>query len=56
MVKEFLNYTDIMNIMGVSKSKAYQIIQDLNEELKDKGYIVIAGKVSSKYFLKRTKY
>lgn len=44
---------DVMKILGVSKSKAYKVIQDMNEELKEKGYFVIAGKVPKKYFEER---
>jgi len=40
-------------MLGVSKGFAYRIIRKLNMELKDKGYIVIAGKVPRSYFKKR---
>lgn len=41
---------DIKNILDVSESMAYRIIQQLNKELKEKGYITIAGRVPIKYF------
>lgn len=41
---------DIKNILDVSKSMAYRIMQQLNKELKEKGYITIAGRVPIKYF------
>ncbi len=44
---------DVMKILGVSKSKAYKVIQDMNEELKEKGYFIIAGKVPKTYFEER---
>ncbi len=31
-------------------SKAYKIIRELNEELEQRGYIVVPGKVSKRYF------
>jgi hypothetical protein len=40
-------------MLGISVGHAYKIIRGLNEELKSKGYIVIAGKVSKGYFEKR---
>ncbi|WPC42788.1 transcriptional regulator [Clostridium sp. JS66] len=46
----FYRVDDIKNILGVSKSKAYKIIQQLNKELKEKGYITIAGRIPIKYF------
>ena len=46
----FYQVNDVMALLGVSKSKAYKIIQDLNVELKKKGYIVVAGKVPKKFF------
>lgn len=44
---------DICMILGISKSKGYAIIKQLNEELKQEGFITISGKVSKKYFQER---
>lgn len=41
---------DVAKIMGISKSKAYKIIRELNDELSKQGKIVIQGKVSRRYF------
>lgn len=46
----FYKVDDIKNILGISTSKAYKIIQQLNKELKEKGYIAVAGRVPVKYF------
>ena len=46
----FYTVVDVMALLGVSRSKAYKIIQNLNKELDKKGYITIAGKVPKKYF------
>lgn len=35
---------------GVSQAYAYKLIRKLNDELEAKGYTVVAGKVSRKYF------
>ena len=48
--KKFLTATDVSDILGVSISMAYKVIKDLNTELKADGKIVIAGKVSKRYF------
>lgn len=49
----FYHVEDVVALLGVSRSKAYKIIQDLNKELKKKGYITVAGKVPKKYFLEK---
>lgn len=46
----FYKVNDIQELLGISLSKAYKIIQQLNKELKNKGYITIAGRVPIKYF------
>ena len=51
--KRFLNAEDVANIMECSKSRAYTIIRDLNEEMQAKGYVVIHGKINAKYFNER---
>lgn len=52
--KRFLDSKDVAEIMECSQAQAYKIIKQLNNELKDKGYITLAGKVNSKYFYERT--
>jgi hypothetical protein len=42
-----------MEILGVSRAKAYKIVKELNEELAAKGYIVTAGKVPKKFLAER---
>lgn len=44
---------DVMKVLCVSKSKDYQIIQKLNEEMKQQGYLVVRGRVSKTYFYER---
>ena len=46
----YIDVKEVMQTLGVSRGKAYKIIQQLNEELKAQGYIIIAGKCSRKYF------
>nr|WP_270601752.1 DNA-binding protein [Anaerostipes hominis (ex Lee et al. 2021)] len=42
--------------MGISLSKAYEIIRELNSELKEMGYLVVRGKVSRAYFQEKCLY
>lgn len=46
----YVDAKEVMRTLGVSRGKAYKIIQALNEELKTQGYVIIAGKCSRKYF------
>lgn len=50
-----LYYTaqEVMEILGVSRAKAYRVVKELNEELAAKGYIVTAGKVPKKFLAER---
>ncbi len=52
----FMKVEDVAVALGVSKSYAYKIVQKLNRELREKGYITISGKVNRQYFLERTCY
>ena len=53
MEKRFLNASDIAEILDISKGHAYKLMRQLNTELEEKGYLVIAGKVPAKYFQER---
>ena len=50
MRTQFITVEEVQEILGVSRSKAYQIIQAMNRELKAAGYITIAGKCPLQYF------
>lgn len=50
---EFYRVEDVMQMLEISQTKAYQIIKRLNNELRAQGKIVIAGRVSKKYFDER---
>lgn len=45
--------TEVMELLGVSRAKAYKIVKDLNEELAAKGYIVTAGRIPKKYLAEK---
>lgn len=52
--KRFLSVADVSEIMECSKSQAYKIIRQLNDELNEKGFVTLSGKINSKYFYERT--
>jgi Mn-dependent DtxR family transcriptional regulator len=51
-----MRVTDVAEELGVSKSYAYKIVQRLNEELKNMGYLTVSGRVSKKYFMEKVCY
>lgn len=44
---------EVMEILGVSRAKAYKLIKELNEELAAERYIVTPGKVPKKLLAER---
>lgn len=53
---KFYSVEDVMSILGVGKSKAYQVMKKFNEELEVEGYYTVSGRVSKSYFDCRTMY
>ena len=53
MENRFIRADDVAQELNVSKPYAYKIIRKLNEELKAKGFITIAGRVNRQYFHER---
>ena len=45
--KMYMDVDDVCAILGVSKTYAYSLMREYNKELKAKGYIVVAGKISN---------
>lgn len=41
---------EVQEMLGVSKGHAYKVMRRLNVELKEKGFIVIAGRIPKQYF------
>ena len=46
----FIRAEEIAKKLGVSKPYTYKLIRKLNEELKNKGFITISGKVNRQFF------
>lgn len=51
--RRMLRADDVANLLFVSKSKAYLIIKQLNQELEEKGFLTIAGRIPERYLLDR---
>ena len=47
----FMKVEDVAKELGISISHSYKVMQQLNKELKAKGYMTIAGRVNRKYFM-----
>lgn len=52
----FMRVDDVAKELGISKSYAYKIVQQLNSELKALGYLTISGRVNRKYFMEKLCY
>ena len=52
-MKVYMDASDIADLLDISKSKAYEIIRQLNAELEKDGYLVLSGKVPTAYFYKK---
>ena len=52
----FMRVDEVAQELGISKSYAYKIVQKLNAELKEKGFMTISGRVNKQYFMERTCY
>ncbi len=50
MARIMMTVEDVMEELCISESSAYNLIRKFNEELQKKGYTIIRGKISRKYF------
>ena len=46
----FIKADEVAAELGISKSLAYRMIHQWNEELKQKGYTTVIGRVSRQYY------
>ena len=53
MDNRFIRAEEVAAELDVSKPYAYKLIRQLNEELKAKGFLPIAGRVNRQYFNER---
>lgn len=52
----FMTVAEVAEELGVSRSYAYKIMRTLNEELQEKGYLTVSGRVNRDYFMNRVCY
>ena len=48
--KSFMTVEEVAAELRVSKSKAYQIVRELNTELQKQGYLTVTGRVNATFF------
>lgn len=53
MNNKFICAEEVAQELSVSKPYAYKLIKRLNDELKEKGFITISGRVNHQYFNER---
>lgn len=49
----FMRVDEVTEALDVSKPYAYKLIRELNEELKRKGCITIAGRIDRRFFFEK---
>lgn len=54
--KTFMSVQEVADELGVSKSYAYKVVKQLNEELRRLGYLTVSGRVNAQYFHKKLCY
>lgn len=54
--RRFMNVEEVAQELGISKSCAYKIVRELNQELKQLGYLTVAGRVNTDYFQRKVCY
>lgn len=52
----FMNAKEVQEFLDVSRTTAYQIINDMNRDLIELGYRVQRGKVNRRYFMEKYCY
>lgn len=50
MRAQFITAAEVAEIMGISRSKSYQLVREMNRELKANGFVTVAGKCPIQYF------
>ena len=56
MNKIFMNAKEVQDFLEVSRTTAYQVINEMNQELVELGYRVQRGKINRQYFLDKYCY
>lgn len=48
--KIYYSAQEVAAMLGISRGKAYGIVREMNNDLKEKGFLTIAGKIPVEYF------
>lgn len=40
-------------ILNISQQQAYKIIQDMNKQLTEHGFLILRGRINKKYFMEQ---
>lgn len=54
--RSFMTVNEVAAELGISKSSAYKIMKQLNDELRSMGYLTVSGRVNTNYFRKKVCY
>ena len=54
--KNFMTVEEVAQELRVSKSKAYEVVRNLNRELQEMGYLTVAGRINTTFFYKKVCY
>ena len=54
--KTFMTVQEVADELGVSKSYAYKVVKQLNEEMQKLGYLTVNGRVNTQFFQKKLYY
>lgn len=53
-VKEaYITALELSELLGISVSRAYRLIDDMNKELANEGYLTVLGRVPTRYLEER---
>lgn len=53
MARQVYSASELGEVLGISRSKAYQLIKQMNEELQKQGYLIVRGKIPVAYVNER---
>ena len=53
MGNQFMRADEVAKELGISRSFAYKLIRQLNQELKERGFLTIAGRINRDYLRER---
>lgn len=54
--KTFFTVDEVAKELSVSKSYAYKVVRELNEEMQKLGYVTVRGRVNVNFFKKKLCY